>query len=127
MNERIKLIRLELRLNQSEFGEKIGLGQAGVSAIEKGIRSITDRNIQIICEKFNVSEEWLRTGNGEMFNPYDEDSELEYMIGVLGAENDKIKTKLITFMLKQMQDEKRWKIIKEMLIDFNKMIDESLE
>ena len=56
VHDRIKEIRISLGLNQSDFGNKIGLGQAGVSALEKGIRGITDRNIQLICEKFNVNE-----------------------------------------------------------------------
>jgi len=67
IEERIKLLRLELGLNQSEFAERIGIKQAGLSAIEKGIRGLTDRNLSLICEKFNVSEDWLRTGEGEMF------------------------------------------------------------
>lgn len=75
MHNRIKEIRVSLGLNQSDFGNKIGLGQAGVSALEKGIRGITDRNIQLICEKFNVNEEWLRSGEGEMFLDVSEEDE----------------------------------------------------
>ena len=75
MHNRIKEIRVSLGLNQSDFGNKIGLGQAGVSALEKGIRGITDRNIQLICEKFNVNEEWLRNGEGEMFLDVSEEDE----------------------------------------------------
>lgn len=67
MCDRIKQIRLTLGLTQSDFGSQIGLSQAGISALEKGIRNITDRNIQLICEKFNANEEWLRNGEGEMF------------------------------------------------------------
>lgn len=67
MNERVKQIRQALNLNQSDFASRIGIGQAGLSAIEKGIRSLTERNIQLICTEFNIREEWLRTGNGEMF------------------------------------------------------------
>lgn len=75
MHDRIKQIRIALGLNQSDFGNKIGLGQAGVSALEKGIRGVTDRNIQLICEKFNVNEEWLRSGIGDMFLEVSEEDE----------------------------------------------------
>ena len=75
VHDRIKEIRISLGLNQSDFGNKIGLGQAGVSALEKGIRGITDRNIQLICEKFNVNEEWLRNGECEMFLDVSEEDE----------------------------------------------------
>ena len=54
-------------MNQSEFAECIGIGQAALSALEKGIRNVTERNISLICEHFNVNEHWLRTGEGEIF------------------------------------------------------------
>ena len=63
MNERLKIIRLKLKLTQDDFAKKIGIKQA----IEKGIRNSTDRSINDICREFNVNEEWLRHGTGEMF------------------------------------------------------------
>lgn len=67
IGERIKKIRTDFNLNQTEFGERIGIGQAAVSALEKGIRDITDRNILLICENFNVNEEWLRYEKGPIY------------------------------------------------------------
>ena len=67
MNERLKIIRLKLKLTQDDFAKKIGIKQAAISAIEKGIRNVTDRIINDICREFNVNEEWLRNGTGEMF------------------------------------------------------------
>lgn len=67
INERIKAIRNSLRLTQAEFGNKIGLKQNTVGQIENGQRGITDRTIILICQSYNVNEEWLRTGKGEMF------------------------------------------------------------
>ncbi|QPR68883.1 helix-turn-helix transcriptional regulator [Lysinibacillus macroides] len=67
IGERIKKIRTDKNLNQSEFAERIGIGQAALSALEKGIRNVTDRNILLICENFNVNEHWLRTGEEPMF------------------------------------------------------------
>ena len=69
MNERLKIIRLKLKLTQDDFAKKIGIKQAAISAIEKGIRNVTDRIINDICREFNVNEEWLRNGTGEMFAP----------------------------------------------------------
>ena len=69
MNERLKIIRLKLKLTQDDFAKKIGIKQAAISAIEKGIRNVTDRIINDICREFNVNEEWLRYGTGEMFAP----------------------------------------------------------
>lgn len=67
INERVLLIRQTLGLSQEMFGEKIGLTKSGISNIEKGNRSVTERHIKLISSQFNVSEEWLRTGQGEMF------------------------------------------------------------
>ncbi|MDR2663217.1 MAG: hypothetical protein LBC31_09500 [Treponema sp.] len=37
--------------------------------VEQGKNILTDKNIKFICMIFNVSETWLRTGRGTMFNP----------------------------------------------------------
>lgn len=67
INERVFLIRQTLDLSQEVFGEKIGLTKSGISNIEKGNRNVTERHIKLIGSQFDVSEEWLRTGLGEMF------------------------------------------------------------
>lgn len=66
MNTRIKELRKTLNLTQTEFGQLIGL-KSSMSEIESGKAPITERTIISICAKFNVNENWLRTGNGEMF------------------------------------------------------------
>lgn len=67
MKNRIKELRKVLNLNQTEFGTRIGLKQSAVTAYETGVRNPLDTVITSICREFNVSEEWLRTGSGEMF------------------------------------------------------------
>jgi len=68
MNNRIKLVRESLELTQEDFGGRIGImSRAHISALEKGRRQITERIIKDICREFNINEEWLRTGEGEMF------------------------------------------------------------
>lgn len=66
MNTRIKELRNFLNLNQKDFGNSIGL-RSSISEIENGKAPITERTIIAICSKFNVNEEWLKTGEGEMF------------------------------------------------------------
>ena len=67
MNSRIKKLRNSLGLTQLDFASKIGL-KSSISEIENGKAPITDRTIISICSVFNVNENWLRTGQGEMFN-----------------------------------------------------------
>ncbi len=74
-NERIKKLRRELGLNQTDFGLRIGVKQTTVAGYENGARAPLDTVVASICREFNVSEVWLRTGEGEMFNQLDEDAE----------------------------------------------------
>lgn len=67
MNERIKLLRKALELNQTDFGARIGVKQGTVAAYESGARVPLDSVIVSICREFGVSESWLRSGEGEMF------------------------------------------------------------
>lgn len=74
MNERIKAARKVLGLTMEQFGARIGMGKSSVSKIEKGANSTTDQTIKSICREFGVSEMWLRTGEGEMFDQSTESS-----------------------------------------------------
>ena len=66
MKDRIKRIRTDAKLTQEEFGAMIGATRGMVTTYEKGtIPTLSTR--MLICSKFNVSEAWLETGEG---NPY---------------------------------------------------------
>ncbi len=68
MNTRLKQIRKEFKLTQTEFGNKIGITAAAISDIENGRRILTKRNRAAVCEKFHVNRVWLETGNGDPFD-----------------------------------------------------------
>lgn len=68
LNERVRHLRQDvLNLSQREFAEKIGIKQSAQSAVELSRAAVTDRNITVICSTYNVREEWLRDGTGEIF------------------------------------------------------------
>ena len=67
MHERIRKLRKTLELTQQEFGKRIGMKRNSIALIEGG-RNTSEQTIFAICREFNVNEEWLRTGNGKMFN-----------------------------------------------------------
>ena len=54
-------------MSQAGFGKKLGVTRSSVSNMETGRFSITETMLLLICKEFNVSEHWLRTGEGEMF------------------------------------------------------------
>lgn len=67
IGERIKVLRKEKNLSMEDFGSVIGMGKSAVSRIENGVNGTTDQTIRSICREFGVNEQWLRTGEGEMF------------------------------------------------------------
>lgn len=76
MNERIEILRKELGLTMEKFGERLGVGKTTISNLKKGSH-VTDQMFKSICREFNVNEEWLRDGTGEMFSvPEDETAAL---------------------------------------------------
>ena len=72
MNERIRELRKFLGLTGEKFGEKLGVTRTAISNLESGNRNLTNQMINSICIAFSVSEKWLRTGEGEMFEPISE-------------------------------------------------------
>lgn len=112
MKERIKQLRKELGLNQTLFAAKINRSQNTIANYEIGNLNIPDRTITDICREFNVNEQWLRTGEGLMFNPpKDTDTELTNAIGELLNTDDEFTKKLILSYLK-LSDEQR-KVVRE--------------
>lgn len=65
--QRIKALRRELHMTQTEFGKVIGLSQGHLTSIESGKRNVTERTVATICRVFRVNEAWLREGRGAMF------------------------------------------------------------
>lgn len=77
MNTRLHHLRKTLKLNQEDFGKRLGVTGASISRLEKGERNITEQMILSICREFNVNEDWFRHEKGEMFIPVgDEVSEI---------------------------------------------------
>lgn len=67
MNSRVKEIRKNAGLSQSDFGIQIGVSRDAIANIECGRVEMKDLIVKSICREFNVNEEWLRTGTGEPY------------------------------------------------------------
>ena len=80
MNTRIKQIREYWELTQEEFGKKIGSARNTIANYENGNRNPSNSVIISICREFNVNEDWLRTGNGEMFKESPLRNEVGYFV-----------------------------------------------
>ncbi len=90
MNERIKELRKELRLTQQEFADELKISRGNIGAYEVGKNAPSDAVVSLICKTFNVNEDWLRSGAGNMFLELpEEDEEAAYVSELLeDVDND---------------------------------------
>ena len=73
--ERVKEVRKFRKMSMEQFGERLGVQKSAISKIEKGDRGLTEQMLKAICREFNVNEEWLRTGDGDMPQKLSEEEE----------------------------------------------------
>lgn len=111
LNTRVKILRKQLHMSQKAFGIKLGVTGAGISKIESGQRNLTEQMIILICKEFNINEQWIRYGEGEIFRQR-LSSGLEQMAEYYKL--DDLDTKIINEYV--MLDEKKRKIIKEYIM-----------
>lgn len=112
INNRIRTLRKKLHLNQAEFGKKIGLKNGAISWMEKEGNNVTDQNIQLICEKFQVRRDWLVDGTGEMFAECTKKDELmEWAERVSQSPHDSFPYRLAEVLAKL--DEPQWKMLEQ--------------
>lgn len=96
-NQRIKELRLQLGLSQAKFAKAISISNGYIAGIELGKRNVNDRLIKLISITFNVNEDWLKNGEGNMFKDQpDSISELAY------ATFKKLKPEYQEYVLKQI-------------------------
>ena len=113
MDKRIKELRKALNLTQNELGSRIGMTPNTITNYETGRRVPSNQVIFSICREFNVNEDWLRTGNGDMFNPISEDEELDLYVGRISGGADEFKKNLIKTLCKLSEDE--WDALKKII------------
>lgn len=112
MNERIKKLRKSLGLTQTEFGSRIGVKGNTVTGYETGLRSPSDAVIFSICREFNVSEDWLRTGTGQMFVELsDEDQLAIWAAEILKDSKDSFRRRVVKMLMSIPTEE--WEKIAE--------------
>ena len=101
MNKRIRELRETLKKSQDEFAKELELSRNYISLVENGQRNLSSQSIKLLCSIHNVNEEWLRTGNGEMFQPITKNDEISKLFGeVLKENNDDFKRRLISALAK---------------------------
>lgn len=67
IGERLKILRISLKITQEEFASRLKVSKGFLSNLEKGIRNPSDQLLKLISYEFSSSENWLVNGEGEMF------------------------------------------------------------
>lgn len=117
--ERVKELRKSLNYTLDKFGGKLGVQKSAISKIEKGENNLTDQMFLSICREFSVSEEWLRTGEGEMFVSLNRTQQIAQLTADLfKGEKDSFKERLLLALAKLDEDE--WKVLEKIACDLTK-------
>ena len=118
MKTRLKELRKKVDFTQAVFAKRIDLNRSSYANIELGNTNVTDRNIKKICTEFNVNEEWIRNGTGEMFKSMEEDKELlNFVINILADKNEFVRK---TFSTLARLDESEWAVVEKIINSLQK-------
>lgn len=113
IGERIRHLRKnELKMTQDDFASKIDISRSNIGNIEIGRIAVTERIISSICREFNVNEEWLRTGEGEMFIPLTKNQLITEFAADLVMEDNTFKKRLFEALAKLNESE--WEVLEKL-------------
>ena len=109
-------------LTKTAFAERLNVSQPFVSKLASGDSLPSDRTIADICREFGISEDWLRTGEGDPIVPIDRDEEIATWVGKVIKSNDDFKKDFITVLSRL--DESSWEVLAQIA---QGMIDQRLK
>lgn len=112
MNERLKRIRKHFDLTQQSFADRLGIQRNTVAMYEMGRTHPSDAIILSICREFNVNEDWLRNGAGDMFLEKDTEAQLMEWAGrVFSNRDDGFKQRFVTMLMGLSESE--WDLLEK--------------
>lgn len=101
-------------LTKTAFAERLNVSQSFVSRLAVGASVPSDRTILDICREFNVSERWLRTGEGEMFVQLSREEEItKFAMEIIRDPGSEFQRQLLTTMARL--EPAQWKLMEQML------------
>ena len=106
INDRIAWCVKNSKLTKTAFAEKINVSQSFISRLVSGEKVPSDRTIADICREFNISEVWLRTGEGEPHIQRDEDEEFLEVMEQIHMSDDELIKRIIKAYWFMEDDEK---------------------
>ncbi|WP_321319870.1 helix-turn-helix transcriptional regulator [Labilibaculum sp.] len=61
--ERIKKVRIEEKLSQNEFAERLNVSRSTLMLIEQGKREVNTKVLEALKSEFNISADWVLFGS----------------------------------------------------------------
>ena len=114
MNERLIKLRKSLHITQQEFANRLNISRSTIATYEVGKSNPSDAAVMLICREFNVNEEWLRNGTGEMFLPANRYTEITRLTKqLLDEEEDSFKNRFISMLANLNVEE--WELLERKL------------
>ena len=111
LKDRIKCLRNNQKLSQTEFGESLGAGIGAIKNLEAGITTLKPAMADLICRLYNVDPVWLGTGEGEMFRKLSRQEQIADFVGkALTDDSDEIVRQTIAMLA--ALDEAGWQKLK---------------
>ncbi len=113
INTRIAAVIQASGLTKTAFAERVKVSQQHISRLAKD-GTPSERTILDICREFNVSERWLRTGEGEMFVQLSREEEItKFAMEVIRDPASEFQRQLISTMARL--EPAQWKLMEQML------------
>jgi len=110
IHDRLKKIRNHLNLSIRDFSKEIYVSHSLYGQVEHGDREPSDRIIQLISSRFNISKEWIMTGKGDMFLSEPPDIRLDRILEIYKTIDVTLKDCLLEqskLLLKIYKDRKK--------------------
>lgn len=124
IKHRIKLVRTNAGLTQQKFAERLGLIRGTIANYESGGAKPIGSVVKLICKEFNINEEWLVNGNGEMHKqPSSDDGDLvEWVAKICTNKDEEFKLKFLK-ILKACSDQE-WLFLEALVNKAKEILDE---
>lgn len=114
MRDRIKILRKALGLNQTEFGNRLGMSRWAIVNIELDRAPIKPLLIDLICSTFGANKEWLVNGTGPMLADRSRDDQImNFVASAMAGESDNFKRRMLSVLARL--DEDHWELLEHYL------------
>ena len=111
IGERIRKVRTEKRLTMEKFASRVGMSSAALSKLENDKNAPSGTTIVAICREFGVNDEWLKTGEGEMYGSAELISQLSDVFDELAHDPEDSFRRTVFLGLAQL-DPEDWEMLR---------------